>query len=118
LVTACEDYKIRTFTRDVARIDDGEAYKEFENELKAAAMGGSNIELDKLPSVSQLKTMKGKKDGEIRVFKNGTNPEAYCWKDAQGGWEKIGDVMMPAGGGGGAAGGSGETKYYEGDRIF
>jgi hypothetical protein len=39
--------------------------------------------------------MKGKKDGEVRVFKNGLNPEAYCWKADSQSWEKIGDVMMP-----------------------
>lgn len=63
-----------------------------------------------LPSIEKMRTMKGQKEGEVRIFKNGTAAEAYCWKDGR--WEKIGDVMNPtasidAGG-----------KYYDGDRMF
>ena len=39
IITGSEDYKIRTFTRDFARKDEGEDSKNFENEVKAAAMG-------------------------------------------------------------------------------
>jgi hypothetical protein len=39
ILTGGEDYKIRTFTRDFGRRDDGEAGKEFEYEVKAAALG-------------------------------------------------------------------------------
>ena len=70
IITGGEDYKIRTFTRDYARRDDGDAFKEYEAECKTKTLG-DNLEVDKLPSVNELKTFKGKKDGEIRVFKNG-----------------------------------------------
>jgi phospholipase A-2-activating protein len=53
--------------------------------------------------------LKGAAEGEIRVFKNGTVAEAFMWKADTSKWEKIGDVINPAGG---------QTKYYEGDRIF
>lgn len=33
LIIGCEDYKIRTFTRDPARADTGEELKTFENEV-------------------------------------------------------------------------------------
>ena len=71
---------------------------------------GDNIDYEKLPSVDKLKTMEGKKDGEIRVFKNGTIAEAYVWKADLNRWDKIGDVINPAGGQ--------QTKYYDGDRLF
>lgn len=58
---------------------------------------GANLEVDKLPSVDKMKTMKGK-EGEIRVFKNGTQAEAYVWKQDGQRWDKIGDVINPAGG--------------------
>lgn len=63
-----------------------------------------------LPSIDKLRNIKGQKEGEIKVFKNGTSAEAYSWKDGK--WEKIGDVINPtasidAGG-----------KYWEGDRMF
>ncbi len=36
--------------------------------------------------------------------------EAYMWKSAAQQWEKIGDVINPAGGQ--------QAKHYEGDRLF
>ena len=97
IVTAGEDYKIRTFTRDAARVNSGDMYQEFDAEMKTAAMGGSGVDVDSLPSTDTLSSVKGNKDGEIRVFKTGTTPEAYCWKGAESKWEKIGDVIMPGG---------------------
>jgi len=73
-------------------------------------MGGSNVDVDNLPSSDTLATVPGKKDGEIRVFKTGTTPEAYCWKAAESKWEKIGDVIMP--------GGRDQGKQYPGDEVF
>jgi hypothetical protein len=35
--------------------------------------------------------VKGKKEGEIRVFRNGMVPEAYMWQENK--WVKIGDVI-------------------------
>jgi hypothetical protein len=52
ILTGGEDYKIRTFTRDYSRRDDGDASKDYENECKAAALGQSNdLDMDKLPSI-------------------------------------------------------------------
>ena len=51
--------------------------------------------------------MRGK-EGEIKVFKNGGQAEAYCWKDSK--WEKIGDVISPPGGN--------TSKHYPGDQYF
>ena len=69
LITGGEDYKIRTFTRDFARRDEGQAFKEYQEECKASA-SGSKIDMDTLPTVQQMRTMVGK-EGEIKVFKNG-----------------------------------------------
>jgi len=98
IITGCEDYKIRTFTRDFSRRDEGDCLKEYEAECKAAALGqSSNVDLNTLPSVDTLKTNPGKKDGEIRVFRNVNKGEAYVWKSDQSIWEKIGDVINPGG---------------------
>jgi hypothetical protein len=51
--------------------------------------------MDTLPTVEQMKKMAGK-EGEIKVFKNGSLAEAYCWKSGK--WEKIGDVINAPGG--------------------
>ncbi len=94
LVTGCEDYKIRTFTRDFTRRDEGEGLKDFEADLKAATSGP---DLDKLDDLDKLTKIKGKREGEIRVFRNGPTAEAYMWKMSEQQWEKIGDVINPSG---------------------
>lgn len=55
-------------------------------------------EINKLGTIEQMSTyelildaMKGKKEGEIRVFRNGLIPEAYMWQNGK--WEKIGEVI-------------------------
>ena len=45
-------------------------------------------EIKKLPTTIQMQSMVGKKEGEIRVFKNSNIPEAYMWQNGQ--WVKIG----------------------------
>ena len=52
-------------------------------------------------------TVKGKKNGEVRMFKNGNKPEVYAWDSSEGSWTKIGDVI-----------GGTSKKEYEGDRFF
>lgn len=69
------------------------------------------MDVDNLPSSETLSQLRGKKDGEIKVFKTGTTPEAYCWKEAENKWEKIGEVIMPGGGGS-------QGKQYHGDQMF
>ncbi|TNV85584.1 hypothetical protein FGO68_gene1924 [Halteria grandinella] len=108
LVTGSEDYKIRTFTRDPERRDQGEGLKDYQNELTAQDLG-DQIDMKTLPTIDRMKTMKGK-EGEVKIFKNGTAAEAYCFKDGR--WEKIGDVMNPT------ASIDADGKHYEGDRLF
>lgn len=61
-----------------------------------------------------MQSMVGKKEGEIRVFKNSNIPEAYMWQNGQ--WVKIGQVITEGGQQGG--GGMSEPKYYPGDKYF
>ena len=69
---------------------------------------GDSVDMKTLPSIEKMRNQKGSKEGEVKIFKNGNNAEAYCWKDGR--WEKIGDVMNPTAGL--------EAKVYEGDRMF
>ena len=65
--------------------------------------------MEKLPDVAEQGKIVGKKEGEIKLFRNGMSPEVYVWKSSEGKWEKMGDVMGP----------SPEQKdYYEGDDFF
>lgn len=50
IITGGEDYKIRTFTRDFARREEGESLKEYEDECKVGA-SGDKLDMDTLPTV-------------------------------------------------------------------
>jgi phospholipase A-2-activating protein len=56
--------------------------------------------------------MSGKKEGEIRVFKNGLIPEAFMWQ--AGKWEKIGEVITENN----QQEGMTQSRYYPGDKYF
>ena len=111
ILTACADGFTRVFSGNPARKASPEEIEDLRSQSELAAAQGpeglSEAELAKLPSTDSLKKFKGKKDGEIRLFKNGTTPEAYLWKEADGTWEKIGDVV-----------GNKTSLWYEGDRYF
>lgn len=111
IITACGDGFARIFSSDAKKVASEEELTAFERESEMAAAQGpeglSEAELAKLPSVDALKRIQGKKDGEIRIFKNGNNPEAYVWKAESKAWEKIGDVI-----------GNKSTSVYEGDRFW
>eukprot|EP00826_Nyctotherus_ovalis_P045440 TRINITY_DN5034_c0_g2_i2.p1 TRINITY_DN5034_c0_g2~~TRINITY_DN5034_c0_g2_i2.p1 ORF type:complete len:575 (+),score=171.27 TRINITY_DN5034_c0_g2_i2:380-2104(+) len=107
IITACEDKKVRSFTRDpafAAAPAEREEYKKQCVESSAA-----KLDVDKLPDSSLTATLQGKKDGQVKVFRTGNNPEAYVWKEAEGKWEKMGDVIMPS---------PQQKDFYEGDQIF
>jgi len=77
IVTTCTDGKIRCFSLNKY---DESLNNEFDEEIvssKAQSAGLSEDELNKLPHVSELKNIRGKKDGFIKIFKNENNkPEA------------------------------------------
>ena len=111
VITACADGAIRVFTRDPKRFANEEELREFEKSCQEAKVssnqGMTPSELEKLPSVAMTGQLKGKQDGEIRLFRNQGNAEAYLWKATEGIWEKIGDVIS-----------GNQRKYYEGDRYY
>jgi len=91
LITGCEDYLMRTFTRDLLRIAPEEEMKVF-NQQVLAAEGASQLEVDKLPPIQDAAKYQGKKDGDVRIFRNGMNPELHKWNAGPRSWEKVGDV--------------------------
>mmetsp|Transcript_2092 Transcript_2092/g.2658 ORF Transcript_2092/g.2658 Transcript_2092/m.2658 type:complete len:347 (-) Transcript_2092:367-1407(-) len=110
LISACEDYKIYVFSRDPSKAATGTELTAFEVDLKAVNTA-EKVDLGNLPSVDQISQYKGKKDGEIKIFKTATGGEAYTWNASNQKWDKFGDVQMPAAP-------PKEIKYYEGDRLF
>lgn len=111
IITACADGGVRIFTKDPTRIAPEEELKEFVASAEAAKAqinpGMSQAELEKLPRVDLQAKFPGKNDGEIRLFRNGPQAEAFVWKAQQNTWEKIGDVIS-----------GNQKKIYEGDKYF
>ncbi len=109
IITACADGAVRIFTKNPLLQASKQDMEDFLKVCKEADLqeeqGMSQEELNKLPSVDKLQQFRGKKDGEIKVFRNGNNGEAYVWKQDKSEWEKIGDVVS-----------GNKRKYYEGDQ--
>jgi hypothetical protein len=61
----------------------------------------------KLPDVSTLASTPGKKENEIKLFREGGEPMAYCWTG--GAWTKIGTVTGR---------GAPSREAYPGDAYF
>ena len=123
IIVGCEDKKIRTFTRDLARQDkEGPDFREYEEECKAAAQGGEKIDMEKLPDFkTQVEgKIRGKSDGFVQVFKENNVAFAFMWSDAENKWNKIGEVQNGPGGGGGGNQDSisAGTTFYQGDALF
>lgn len=69
---------------DAERKAEKNVIEAFEKETLEAASkksGMSAEDISKLATTEQMKNMVGKKSGEIRVFKNGSVPEAYMWQN-------------------------------------
>lgn len=111
IITACADGAVRIFTKDPQRFAPEDELKEFSASCEAAKAqinpAMSQGELEKLPSINSLSQIIGKVDGEIRLFRNGAQAEAFVWKAMEKVWEKIGDVIC-----------GNQRKYYDGDRYF
>lgn len=101
---------VRIFTRDSTRQAAEDEIESLANEAKMAKLS-NKAELDQktlmsFDTVDKMSQIRGKKEGEIRVFRHGMEPKAYMWKGGK--WEMIGDVM----------GQQEPKKKYEGDRFF
>lgn len=51
------------------------------------------VDIDKLPLITEMASMKNVKDGEIRLFNNFGKGEAYCYKASENQWQLLGEVM-------------------------
>ncbi|PHJ23494.1 pul domain-containing protein [Cystoisospora suis] len=113
IATACEDGKLRLWTVDEARAlplaERSKQLEEAKNVQEAAASKKeSAIDLATLPDISQQATTRGKKDGEVKMFREGGMAVVYRWEQGSGTWMKIGEVV----------GAAKEKTFYEGDDYF
>ena len=93
LIVGTEDAKVRIFTRDSSRTENGEELKEFENEMKARTNNADAEEFKNAPDLAQSSSHPGKKEGDIKVFNSQGVPGAYMWKMSESKWDYVGAVV-------------------------
>eukprot|EP00933_Yihiella_yeosuensis_P068781 TRINITY_DN7476_c0_g1_i4.p1 TRINITY_DN7476_c0_g1~~TRINITY_DN7476_c0_g1_i4.p1 ORF type:complete len:539 (-),score=136.45 TRINITY_DN7476_c0_g1_i4:278-1654(-) len=76
--------------------------------IAAAQKGSSSVPMDTATDISQMPTIVGKKNGEIKCFKDGATVFAFSWNAGAKQWDKIGEVV----------GQQEEKKFYDGDPVF
>jgi phospholipase A-2-activating protein len=113
VITACEDKIVRIWTNDPSRMAP-QAERETNQEmaqnaaLQAASKGSSSTSMPDADDISKMPTTIGKKNGEIKCFKDGATVFAYSWNAGARQWDQVGEVT-----------GSQESKKnYPGDFVF
>ena len=114
LIAACGDKEVHIFTKSHLRVAAQADLESYHKLCEAAAQPPSEgtQQPDKYPSVLEISTRKGKKDGAYELFNEDGKLFAFCWHEDGQFWEKIGEVegnkqeQMSAG------------KFYPGDEMF
>jgi phospholipase A-2-activating protein len=75
-------------------------------------------QLKSFMDISRLPEVRGKKEGEIRIFRDGNSGKAYSWQ--KGKWNYVGEMMAGPEDSANNTGNEifGGKKYYKGDRFF
>ena len=117
LLTACADGYLRVFSTKKDRWMSQEALDQYNNLCEIANMQSDEsagdkqkVDVNKLPSITEMASMKNVKDGEIRLFNNFGKGEAYCYKASENQWQLLGEVM--------GQNSAPSKKYYPGDGVF
>ena len=117
LLTACADGFLRVFSTKKDRWMSQEALEQYNNLCEMANAQSEEtegdkqkVDIDKLPLITEMASMKNVKDGEIRLFNNFGKGEAYCYKASENQWQLLGEVM-------GQSNKKSKT-YYPGDGVF
>ena len=93
VATATNDGVVRIFSRDPARAAPEAARQAFDASVAAHAIPAAAMDLD--PSTvagSEALAQPGRKDGEVKMVRNGGVIEAYQWQAGAGQWDKVGVV--------------------------
>eukprot|EP00429_Kryptoperidinium_foliaceum_P002024 CAMPEP_0176021228 /NCGR_PEP_ID=MMETSP0120_2-20121206/10303_1 /TAXON_ID=160619 /ORGANISM="Kryptoperidinium foliaceum, Strain CCMP 1326" /LENGTH=776 /DNA_ID=CAMNT_0017354339 /DNA_START=62 /DNA_END=2390 /DNA_ORIENTATION=- len=113
LLSACADNVARVWSRDPSRMApeaERQAQKEIAEQSVMAAYGkgSSSVPMEGTADISEMPSTIGKKNGEIKCFKEGGSVFAYSWNAGGRTWDKIGEVV----------GSQSQKKSYEGDPVF
>lgn len=114
LITACADGVMRIFTTESDRWLPQNEIEEYTNMCLFSSQGkeeenpNSHVDINKLPLFSDIHKIANPKDGEISVFNNNGQAEAYVYNKSEKKWDKVGNVLGTKEG----------KKYYAGDSVF
>ncbi|EDV27510.1 uncharacterized protein TRIADDRAFT_21530 [Trichoplax adhaerens] len=114
IITGTSDGLARIFTMDVTRLASDEQLKNFSKQealftINASNPKGKNVNISELPGIEAI-GIPGKKDGQVKMFRNGDVAEAYQWSADSQLWERVGEVLS-----------SSNKETYEGkeyDHVF
>lgn len=93
LYTFGEDGNIRVFTFDESK-SNPELHHEYVEKANVKGLSNPDFteeQLKKFPEKSKMNEIRGKKEGEVKVFVSNGKPEAYSW--TSGNWVLIGEVV-------------------------
>ncbi|XP_051162617.1 phospholipase A-2-activating protein [Leptopilina boulardi] len=120
IVTGASDGVLRIFSTNLERQADAQVLQTFEEEVASVQLNAQQelggLKISELPDSTALFTP-GRKDGQTKMVREGSNVVVYSWSAGQQQWKKIGDVM---GATGGSAATSGKQLYngIEYDYVF
>jgi len=90
-------------------VADPEEIESLKNESELAAASGAELDnktILQFPTIDKMASSVGKKEGEVRIFREGMKARAYAWQEGK--WALMGDVQ----------GQQHPKKKYEGDKYF
>ena len=113
LIAACGDKEVHIFTKSHLREAPPAEQEAYHKQCEAAAQPAAETpQAGKYPSVQELATRKGKKDGAYELFNDNGKLFAFCWHEDGQFWEKIGEVESQA------PAPAASSKFYPGDEVF
>ena len=94
------DGTVRIFTADPDRYACPEEITKFEEEVAATTIAAQQelggLKVSQLPGPEALLS-EGKKDGDTKMIREGSQVSCYSWSAAERKWNKIGDVVGASG---------------------
>jgi len=113
VASACSDSVVRVWTREPSRMateEERQTQKEMADQaaLEAAQKGSTSQPMQDAPDISLMPSTIGKKNGEIKCFKEEGTVFAFSWNAGARCWDKLGEVV----------GQNTEKKIYMGDSVF
>ncbi|GLB34723.1 putative PFU (PLAA family ubiquitin binding) [Lyophyllum shimeji] len=115
IVSGASDGVVRIFSSSEERWASESDLKEYDERVASQALPSQQIgdvKKSDLPGLEALDAP-GKKPGEVKMVRNGSNVEAHQWDSASNSWQKIGDVVDAVG--------QGRKQLYQGkeyDYVF